>query len=115
MPDLTCQSCGAGFPDTELFCPSCGTAVIPQLSTAEVGKLTSPHKEMPGVVRRGSLLGLVIGIALAGSALLFYWPEDPEVERTYLPTLAAIVLLGLLAGTVAGFVIHRRRAANEKN
>src|SRR5262245_19035080 len=114
MADLTCQSCGAGFPETELFCPACGTAVIPQLSRAEVGRMQSQYKEMPGVIRSGSLLGLLAGVTLTAPLLLFYWPEDPDLERTYLPALAALVLFSLLAGTVAGIVIHRRRSAGAK-
>src|SRR5262245_24927853 len=114
MPDLTCQSCGAGLPETELFCPACGAAVIPQLSKAEVGRMQSQYKEMPGVIRRGSLLGLLAGVALTAPLLLFYWPKDPDLERTYLPALAAVVLFSLLAGTALGIVIHRRSAGAKK-
>jgi hypothetical protein len=114
MADLTCQSCAASFPDTELFCPACGTAVIPQLSTAEVGKLQSRHKEMPGIIRRGGLVGFLVGIALIPLALLVYWPTDLDLQRSWVTALAAGVLLGLLGGTIAGFLIHRRREANAK-
>jgi hypothetical protein len=91
MPLTTCGQCWQSFDDQELLCPYCGTAVIPQLSKAELRLETMKAREGPrNAILAGTGLGLVLGIGLLVIAI-FRGEATPAHG-------AGILLLGMFGG-----------------
>jgi hypothetical protein len=116
MADNVCPQCGREVGASELFCPHCGAAQVPQYSKAQLNRALGQEREgktrLP--VGVGCLVGLVVGIVVAMVADQMDW-LIPGVQVRY-QQHAEIVMLLMIAGIISGQLIglYRSKARSRR-
>jgi hypothetical protein len=113
VAEIACAGCGRLIAETELLCPHCGAAQIPQYTRRQLATVIGGARE--GTPRApmgvGCLLGLVLGVVLAAFALDGEGEmADPKRWRLQ----GEIVFLLMIGGLVLGLVYAQWRSLRRK-
>jgi hypothetical protein len=121
MANDICSQCEKPIGASELFCPHCGAAQVPQYSRgqlqAALGREREGKTRLPAGL--GCLIGLLVGVATAVLADQMGWllPGERLRYQQHAEIVLALAIAGLIAGQVVAILRSRsaaRRAGSRR-